>query len=320
MKKIPAILVTGGSGIIGSLLIEKLLSDHKVIAIGKNLEKFPVFIRQHKNFKFYTYDLTTSLRIEISDRLDAIVHLAAIVSGLNRSSQEYLDVNLRSTEELLHFATKCRIKKFIFASSVSVYGEGPGLKTENDPLLGKTNYAFSKISAEKKVQQSKLNFIIFRLASVYGKNTKGYINKLAGFLKKGFIPSPENERSQKSFIYIEDAVEFFIRAIDSKKKIRGIYNIAYPDPVLYEALAGLLRSKLNRKFALKIRLSKTVKFLIGALNKIVFYLKIAKTDRLFDSTSFSEPISVSSEKAIREFGYAPKIGINEGIEKTFMDL
>ncbi|MCE9501562.1 MAG: NAD(P)-dependent oxidoreductase [Leptospira sp.] len=317
MKKNPSILLTGGSGTIGIRLIENLIEDNKIIAVGRNLGNYPEAIREHRNFKFYECDLSNSQSLEIQDKVDAIVHLAAIVSGSNSSKEEYLNANLRSTELLLYFAIRNRIKKFIFSSSSSVYGKEAGILKENANLSGKSYYAQSKILAEKKIMTAKLNVIIFRLASVYGKSTKSYISKLAGFLKIGFVPSPEDSKTRKSFIYIDDAVEFFVNAIGSDKKIKGIYNIAHPDPVSYDELLKLLKLKLNRKIALKIPVGQTVQFFIKLLNRLLYILKIAQNDRLIDISALLEPIVISSEKAMHDFGFSPGTGIKDGIEKSF---
>ncbi|MBL0262392.1 MAG: SDR family oxidoreductase [Leptospiraceae bacterium] len=175
------ILITGGSGVIGSRFISKMLHRHKLIAVGKNFSNFPEYMRLHKNFKFYEFDLASENRFGIQDRIDCILHLAGVVSGSSNKTEDYMRTNVLGTNKLLIFAKENKVPTFILASTVSVYGNQPGKKLkETDRLLGNTDYAISKIDAERLVLNSGIEtYTIFRIASVFGKETKGFIKARA---------------------------------------------------------------------------------------------------------------------------------------------
>ena len=236
------ILITGGSGVIGSRFITKVLHKHKLIAIGKNFSKFPEYVRLHKNFKFYEFDLSSDSRFVIQDRIDCIVHLAGVVSGSSNVTEDYMRANVLGTNKLIIFAKENGVRNFILASTVSVYGLQAGIRlVETDNLMGNTDYAVSKIDAEKLVQLSGLEtYMIFRIASVFGKDTKGFVYKLQRLLRKKILPFPEDSNSKKSFIHVIDVVEFLERAVENPKK--GIFNLAHPESFSFSEIALILKS------------------------------------------------------------------------------
>ncbi|NLY89946.1 MAG: NAD-dependent epimerase/dehydratase family protein, partial [Firmicutes bacterium] len=133
------VLVTGGAGFIGSHLCEALLahgaevisldnfSDNYAPAIKKRnisgLLKVPAFFSYHGDIRDYPMLERINRRHAVTD----IVHLAAL-AGVRKSlldPLEYVDVDIKGTVNLLEFAVKHGIERFIFASSSSVYGTGP---------------------------------------------------------------------------------------------------------------------------------------------------------------------------------------------------
>ncbi|HMY30855.1 MAG TPA: NAD(P)-dependent oxidoreductase [Leptospiraceae bacterium] len=304
------ILITGGSGVIGTRFISKVLHKHKLIAIGKNFSKFPEFIRLHKNFKFYEYDLTSEKKFNIPDKINCILHLAGAVSGSTHNTEDYMRTNVLGTNKLIIFAKENKIPNFILASSVSVYGHQPGKKlVETDLLAGNTDYAISKIDAEKLVQMSGLeNYTIFRIASVFGKDTKGFITKLERIIKKRILPFPEDRNSKKSFIHILDLVEFLERAIENPKK--GIFNLAHSDSFSFSEISVILKAKTKSNFVIKVFIGKILLSFIHKTNQFLYFLKITKNPKRIDLRPLLEFIEVNPKKAIQQFAFLPKIHLN----------
>src|SRR4030042_2067448 len=155
------ILVTGGAGFIGSHLVEKLLDlKYEVVVIDnfdpfydpetkeKNLEK----ARDFKSFKLHRTDIldqSTLKEIFSRNQFDLIVHLAA-KAGVRPSIADplgYYKVNVEGTLNLLEECKTHAIKKFIFASSSSVYGNNRKVPfNENDPV----DHPISPYAATKK--------------------------------------------------------------------------------------------------------------------------------------------------------------------------
>ncbi len=304
------ILLTGGSGVIGKEFILRMISNHKIIAIGKSFQNFPEFIRQHKNFKFYEFDLTSTENFQIPDRIDTILHLAGIVSDSKKSSLEYREGNILATQKILEIAKLHRVPNFIFASSISVYGNSElELKKETASLSGNSDYAKSKIDAENLVLSYVLDFItIFRIASVFGKNTKGFISKLEKLWRKKILPIPNSSDAKNSFIHIQDLIAYLEIACANKKT--GIFNLAYPTGFSFSEIVNTLETKFPQKMIFKIKLNKFISIIVSMLNKILFQLKIVKNQNRLDIRPLNEFIQVDSSKAIKEFSYIPKISID----------
>jgi len=131
------ILVTGSAGFIGSHLCEKLLAlSHTVIGID-NFDPFYsreikennlVQARQHANFRFYKIDITNKAELfAIPEEIHVVIHLAAKAGVLPsiKDPAGYLNTNVVGTQNLLDLMKERGVKKYIFASSSSVYGNNP---------------------------------------------------------------------------------------------------------------------------------------------------------------------------------------------------
>ena len=174
MKKI---LVTGGSGFIGSNLIKKLLSySYKVNCLDIYENKS----LQHKNFKFYKGDIfEDKILNKAINNCDIVIHLAASLGVKNTDTNqiECLDVNIYGTKKILNAARKNKIKLFLYSSSSEIYGDQKKFPIkENSKPQNKSVYATSKIVAENYVrafyQKYKLNYNIVRFFNVYGPDQK----------------------------------------------------------------------------------------------------------------------------------------------------
>jgi nucleoside-diphosphate-sugar epimerase len=301
------ILLTGGSGFLGRSLIP-FLSSHTIYLLGR---KFPEQFINLTNLHFLQHDISSESKIVCEEKIDLIIHLAAIASGEGKSEDEYFLTNTLGTQKIIDFAKSANVKKIIFASSVSVYGSS-GKKfgiLESDSLLGKTAYAKSKIEAEKIVQSSGISFIILRIASVYGKGSKGFIHKLVRLCNKGLAPFPCIKNNKKSFIHISDLTHFIASIID--KNIDGIFNVSNPEEMEYTYLLNSIikysKEKNNRLAFIKIPLPSF------ALNLSNVYRKITGKD--IGLAPLFEQFTVSSEKAMLEAGFKPEKTILNGIKE-----
>jgi len=296
------ILITGGSGFLGQSLLPLLL-NHEIILLGR---KKPEIISNFKNLTYIEHDLRKNTFPNIPEKIDAIIHLAAIASGEAKNTKDYFTTNVLITRNLLKFAKETKIPHFIFASSVSVYGawkKSPLI--ESDALLGTSPYAVSKIIAEKEIVESGINFCILRIASVFGNGSKSFISKLENLANKGFLPMAKMTDSNKSFVHIDDLVRFI--QIVLEKKVSGIFNIAHKEEIEFNSLIKLLiKNKQKENPNKKIRIVLVPNFVLQ-LEKFILYI----FNKELGLKPLFEQFTVSSDKAKSELGFEASVSVKE---------
>ena len=162
------ILITGSTGFIGSHLVNLLKNNHEVFALTNDrtyLEK------SSGSVKYIFQDLTQPLVLGEIKEIDCIIHLAQGNQKTIEGAPIEFKVNVAATMELLEFARTHQAKKFILASSGTVYGFGPRKFKETDSYNPINMYGATKIAAEGLVKQYESYFdcIILRFFFPYGQ-------------------------------------------------------------------------------------------------------------------------------------------------------
>ncbi len=259
------ILVFGASGFMGTYLIDALhKQNYKVIAsdISSIGEKY----YNEKGIQYVHVDITQEKEFEKLPQLkyDAVIHLAAIqpanVSVKNYNPQEYINVNVNGTLNILEFCRKNEVAKIIYASShrntQGLWINNKAIKEEEGRAIKYDGeYAMFSIS-ESAAQDCVLHYeaqyglrgIIFRLPPVYGYGPHTEIFKDGKPIKTGFQIFIDNAKACKpievwgdcnkgrDIIYIKDVISAFIKAINNLNA-QGLYNITsgYPLTLKQEA-------------------------------------------------------------------------------------
>ena len=265
MKKI---LVTGAAGFIGSHLVEALINlGYQVLGIDNysNGKKENVeYLQSSENsnlFTFFEGDLrSTEFCNQIVNDVSVIYHQAALgsVPRSIREPQLYFDNNLGGTVNLLEAARKANVKRFIFASSSSVYGDTPTLpKVETMPLNPKSPYAVSKSAAENylSIYQSLygIETIGFRYFNVFGPRQDPN-SQYAAVIPKFFDQCLTNQNitingtgeQTRDFTYIDNVIQFNLKAMTAPSAATGkVYNVGCSQNVSVNELAQKIKDLCN---------------------------------------------------------------------------
>ncbi|MDI6655459.1 MAG: NAD(P)-dependent oxidoreductase [Candidatus Hydrothermarchaeota archaeon] len=277
------ILVTGGTGFIGSYLTEelrKLNYDIKILTQErlKGRQYIPGDIRDEDlDLKGY----------------NVIYHLAALSNpGFCEDNKGLAwDVNVNGTLNLLEKLEKGQ--KIIFTSSAHVYGGSSNPHSEDEPLNPPDFYGLTKKTAEELIEycseKKGFAYTILRFFNIYGpKQSKGFlIPDIIEKYRAGGEIKIINPEAKRDFVYISDAVVALVEAINA----RGIYNIGSGRGTRIEDIYSLIKKEICTK------------------NVIENVIKRNEDALIADAT-----------KAEKELGWKPKVGLREGIRKTIESM
>ena len=258
------ILVTGGAGFIGRHLLKRLSSlNYEIIIIDKLSNINETFYSVNNNgITFYGEDIVDRkavFDIFSQEKIDACIHLAAKTSISDSILNPYdtLYINIEGTLNLLEACSNYGVRKFVFASSSSVYGEPKQLPTREDhSLYPLSPYGASKAAAEllvstyenlKKIDQT----ISLRFFNVFGKGQSKYGGVIAAFLERlsrGLAPIIYGDGNQtRDFISVNDVVNAILLAVKLDDKVShqdilssSIFNIATGRSITINELAHLM--------------------------------------------------------------------------------
>ncbi|MEM3065375.1 MAG: GDP-mannose 4,6-dehydratase [Candidatus Nitrosotenuis sp.] len=237
-------LVTGGAGFIGSYLAETLIRNQIQVSVLDNLSTGRIDnlinCKGKKNFKFFKKDLGNLKDAGFLDGIETVFHFAAdpeVRTGY-QNPQDSFNQNIRNTFYLLQKIRKSSVKRIVFASSSSVYGDATVLPTPEDygPLLPISAYGASKLACEAMVSSFCHNYgikgIIIRPANVIGaRGRHGLIWDLVHKLKKdrNRLEVLGDGRQVKSFIHITDGITGIFEAVRGARNQVEIFNLGSHD-------------------------------------------------------------------------------------------
>ncbi len=308
-----SICITGGAGFIGSHVTERLLAEgHKISVIDNFNDFYDPSIKHNnikhfldnENFKLYESDIRNSTEIEKifkENKFDELIHLAAM-AGVRPSIEDpvlYNDINLIGTMHLLEACRKNNIRKLIFASSSSVYGNNKKVPfSETDPVDNPISpYASTKKSGELMVYTYhhlyNIKSACLRFFTVYGPKQRP---EMAIHLFTDKIYNGEEIQmfgdgsSMRDYTFVDDIVDGILscRIADYKYEV---FNLGRSDTIKLSELIKKIENKLGIKAKIK-RLE----------------LQPGDVDQTYADTS----------KAKKILQYNPKVSIDIGLDK-FID-
>ena len=209
------VLITGSSGFLGRHLTQLYVSQN-VFELNR-----------------YFGDYKISLENEIpnfNEVYELVIHSAGKAHSIPKTESEkksFFDNNVGGTFNLLRGLEKSGVpKKFVFVSSVSVYGLDAGANiNEEYPLLAKDAYGKSKIEAEQLIKnwcdENEVIFTILRLPLLVGGNPPGNLGSMLKAIRQGFYFNIGGGKARKSMVLAEDVA----KVIGTASEVGGIYNL-----------------------------------------------------------------------------------------------
>lgn len=266
-------VITGGSGLIGSHLLNNLPLGWQAFALGRNDNKPTVAGPIHP----ITLDLAADWDSAVlPDRVDAVIHLAQSehFREFPERVEDVFQVNTLSTLRLLDYARRAGARTFILASSGGVYGYGERAFTEEAEISAQSDLGFylsSKLCAEVVAQNyvSLMNVIRLRFFFVYGAGQRRtmLIPRLITSIREGRPLSLQGEDGIRlNPTHVTDAVH----AIKQALELRGshIINIAGPEMLSLRQMGEIIGRVVDRTPLFEVQPNVAPRHLVGDLQKM----------------------------------------------------
>ncbi len=261
------ILVTGVTGLVGNLVARRLASQgHKVRGMVRNSQRTGT-LREALN-EVVEGDVERPETFEhIAEGIDSIVHCAGLVGSGRGTEDDYMRINAEGTRSLLRVAREAGVQRFVFMSTVGVYGThvfGGNIK-EDTPYQSSTGYTASKIAAEQTLRAFGVPYVILRPYWITGGGDRFLIPQVAYLLKNGTFTYIGKGDQEWSLSAAENVGQAAALAAVHPQAANRIYNVAdatvkvkdtvdiiaqtlgVPQPTRHSSVVGAaFRSLLNR--------------------------------------------------------------------------
>ncbi len=314
-------LVTGGTGFIGSRLIERLSNrGDTVLCVAR--DRLNAEVLRSVGVETVLGNLTNGIEWNsVLDGIDVVFHVAGVTRGC--SAADYHSGNAVATERLLEAVAKYRpgLKRFLYVSSLSAVGPSPDGRpvTEESPCRPVSDYGRSKYLAEQAVVRMTdwLPITIVRPSAVYGPRERDMYDYIRTILH-GLHLLIGYGRKWVNLVYVDDLVDGIIRAADSPRAVGQTYFLgserAYDEEEVGETIASVVR-----RHPIRLHVPHAAVYFIGAAGD--FSARVFGKDIFMNLQKVRELVqkawSCSVEKARRELGFHQQVSLAEGMGITY---
>lgn len=318
-------LVTGGTGFIGSHLVEKLVvKGHEVRCL----------VRQTSNsarVKELGVELTygdamdkDSLSQAMKGR-EVVYHLVgggAISTASKEGWKKLWQLNVGSLRNILEVASRQDITRVVYFSSIAAMGvQKNTVLDESSPCQPRIPYEQVKYESEQLARKYYLDsgvpVVIIRPPLVYGPgDTKSEVLKMARLIKRKLFPLIGGGKAVMPCVYVEDVAEGAILAAQSERAAGNTYILSDKQSYPFKQIVRTIAEEMGANLRLVYIPLWLAKAGVGAVE---ITSKIVKTEPFFTLYRLGSMTShrfVSIEKARQELGYEPKFDLKQGLQKT----
>jgi len=316
------IIVTGGTGFTGACLVRRLLSRGHEVLVLDNQKGLADEELAGKGAGVTIGSVTdTALLKQLIPGCELIYHLAAAFRRVNLPKSVYWETNVTAMRSLLEIARAEKVKKVVYCSTQGVHGNvdnPPG--DEDTPIEPEDYYQFTKYEGEKVAQEfikNGMDITILRPTAIYGPGDPGRFLMLYRRVQKGMFPFFGSGTALYHPVYVENFVDAFELAALTPEAKGQTYIIADDRYYTIEEIVKKIAAVMN--VDLKIRhYPFRALYAVSALVEIL-YKPLPVDPPLFRRRAdwFRQNRAFKIDKARRELGYEPKVGLDEGLRLTY---
>ena len=316
------VFVTGGTGFIGSHLVDTLLQDSQIDEVRCLIRSKEKWLRNKPMVPYHGNLQSLSILKSAMEGVDIVYHLAAVTHASNRKHFEIHNVD--ATENVVRTALKKGVRNIVVLSSLAA--AGPSFSKpldETAPLMPISSYGKSKKRMEEVLYQiaqnnPELSVKILRPPAVYGPRDED-IYAFFKLASKGVCPvarNDENSEAKISLMYVKDVVQALQKSASMDKAGAHTYFIAGPEHYTWKEIAAATGHVLNRKVVTLPVSPKWLKRLGAVVERAG---AMFGTYPAFNSEKANEMVmqwTCSIKKAKEELGYSPQYSLHQGLSAT----
>jgi nucleoside-diphosphate-sugar epimerase len=315
------ILVTGGTGFTGKALVRRLLDlGHEVVALDYKEGLKTAELRDWGAGVIIGSVTDTAVVRRAMEGVEVVHHLAAAFREMNVPDTYYWEVNVQGTRNVLDEALRQGVRKLVYCSTCGVHGNidhPPG--GEDAPIQPADYYQRTKYEAEPLVRtfhQRGLPSAILRPAAIYGPGDPERFLMIFRRVARGKFPMFGNGKTLYHPLYIDNLVDAFVAAMADGVGDGEAYLIADDEYLEIEDLV----KRVGKALEVDVKIPHYPVWPVVAAGHVV-----EKACRPFGITPpifprrvdwYRQNRAFKIDKAKRDLGYEPKVGIDEGLRRT----
>ena len=322
MPKPVRIVITGGTGFIGSRLALRCAADGysvRVFALARTqAENETKRAVEEAGVEVVLGSVTEADRVHTAVRdADIVFHLAAAQHEMNIPDRQYWDVNVKGTQAILDACVMAGVQRLVYGSTIGVYGWPDDMIDEQSPVSPDNSYGTTKLAAESLVQSFKdrLHVVIVRISETYGPGDQRLL-KLFTAIKSGLFIIIGGGENLHQMIFIDDLISGLLLAGTAEVRSGQVFLLAGREAVSTRQIATTIAAEVDadlRRWRAPLWLFLTIATLLEKLLK-PFGIQPPLHRRRMDF--FRKNFVISTRKAEAELGFRATVGLSEGIERT----
>jgi nucleoside-diphosphate-sugar epimerase len=322
------LLVTGGTGFIGSHLAEegrRRGADVVVLGLAERPEeRANAELLARQGVAILPGSITDAELCERAMRgVTHVFHLAVAMREGGKSDEFFERVNLEGTRRLLEAAGAGKVERFVYCGTIGIYGHrAPGVTSEDSPLHPGNIYERTKVAAEALVRQQaatlRLPYTILRPADVYGPRDQRLLKLFKGVLA-GRFPLFGDGSGRRHMVYVDDVVSAFFAACERPAAVGEGLIVAGPRPcTLRELIEEVRRATGSARFGRRLPLTPMLAA-AAVVEDVCQALKLDPPIYRRRMDFFTSDSAFDTSRARRVLDWAPRVELDEGVRRTFED-
>jgi nucleoside-diphosphate-sugar epimerase len=320
------LLVTGGTGFIGSHLAEEGRRRGAEVVVlgltGRPEERANAELLGRLGVEVLSGSITDPELCRRAARgATHIFHLAVAMREGGKSDEFFETINLEGTRHLLQAATKEKVQRFVYCSTIGIYGHrAPGITTEESPVSPGNIYEQTKVAAERLVRDFAENCglpsTVLRPADVYGPRDQRLLKMFKG-VARGRFPLFGAGKGRRHMVYVDDVVSAFFKACEHEAAVGEGLIIAGPRAcTLRELLDRVTSVSGSRRYGIRLPLAPML--VVAAVVEDVWGA-LALDPPIYRRRMdfFHSDSEFDTSKARRVLGWEAQVDLEDGIRRTF---